>query len=248
MKRAVLAVAVVATSVISTSPRVLSTHASERINVLGGTPQGPIAERPRVSPPAIHYRRGLDFVPRIPPGATQVDLRVDLVPPDVAPTPRGISYHEYLTRQADLVALVEPTSVTGIIAPDRDWILSIVEANLIEPIKTSGTNTAGGSRLSYRVSGGSVVVGQTTVTASDNRSRRPTVGIQYLVFLQRDSQGDLYAMGPRGQYEVRDGTLWDLDSGSSHTAIHGSRLEEARTRAILAAPLQKVHATLGGAR
>jgi hypothetical protein len=122
-----------------------------------------------------------------------------------APRPEAMSELEFLTRQLDAVGLVRVVKTSGEFTPQRDWIFTRVEAQIVEVLKSTsrGRQLADGMEsLTFRTSGGRARIGNTTVVAVGPFEQvRP--GQTYLAFLFVDDDGLLRA-APNHLFELAD--------------------------------------------
>ena len=232
MIRLVTIVAVGVLLTVATGASRIHGEDTERVtNVLGDKPQAPPAHAELRPPVTIQYQAGEDVLLRLPRDESEVILRFNRVPGTVIVPSEGVSFEEWFTRKADVVAVVEVANVRGVLSQSRDWVLSEIDSTATDVLKSNvPTSVRSGQSLTFMVSGGVPVHGATRIRAIVSSVQHMRERTTYLVFLKADETGLLHAMGPRGVYEVTGSTLKSIESGEHQTPINAQQRDVVTTR------------------
>ncbi len=226
----------------------IAQDAPAQVNVLGGIPERPIPGQPTPVPPSavVSYRQGEDLLSRLPPGEREVTVFFNRVPGLLVTPPDGIEFEEYLTREADVVAVVRPTAIQGELTRDRDWIRSVVDAELVRVLKVSAESrvSEADTTVSFRASGGSLLLQGVQVTAITSDVEEIQAGVSYLVFLVATSEG-LFSMGPRTVYELRGDRLHCIDVGEVQVPFNNAEHSVVSEKIYRARFLPRINAPRG---
>ncbi len=151
----------------------------------------------------VPYRKGADVTARISNGIQELTLIQKGASPLRASPPEGMSSWEFLTRNSDAVAIISVNRKAGALTQDRDWVESVISANVVESLKLDkGGLTQTGNDISLYESGGDVQVGRTRITARRSWAVPFQVGTQYLAFL---------SIGKNGEWQAGPGTAFEVD-------------------------------------
>lgn len=170
----------------------------------------------------LPYQEGVDVASRVPSAVRSVTIEMEQWKGfSIAPEAED-SYAEMWTRFSDAVALVQISRKTGAFTAARDWIVSVVDARIIEVLKPAakGFLSTGQELVSFRAHGGVARLGDVTVTAISTLYDQVEEGRTYLLFLN-EAQGRPWAFGG-GQLEVVNGSLRSLGVEDDGTAFAGS--------------------------
>lgn len=203
----------------------LASNGPAQVNILGGAPAIPSALEPSpVRQPLLHYRDGEDLSLRLPLGEDAVTFLFDRVPGVLLTPPNDMAFEEFLTREADAVAVVRPQAIRGELNARRDWIQSVVDADVISVLKTTtdARLSEANTRVVFRLSGGSTMLNGVQVTAAVTGVQPLQVGATYLVFLVT-GPGGLFAMGPRAIYELSGDLLRCVDIGDVQVPFNNTQ-------------------------
>lgn len=112
-------------------------------------------------------------------------------PPLRVEPPPGTSAIEWETNLASTVLRIEILSKESKLATTQKWVVTDVEARILEVLKENIQNFDIGQRVSFLEQGGEIKIGEKTVRALVGWAEPFKVGSEYLVFVTVAPSGDL---------------------------------------------------------
>ena len=164
---------------------------------------------------SIRASTGRSIVQQLRPGDKEVIVTSTRPPSQQIQPPPGVDPVAWMAGRSDVVLRVEILHRTGRLSEAQDWVVSDVEAVVVDVLKSDPrVSLKAGSMWTITMDGGEVLLGDVKIRARLQWARDPTVGRRYIVFGWVDEAGELVA-GPSVFYEEADGQLVSLRTQGS---------------------------------
>ncbi len=206
MRRAILLLASAALCWIS-----VSSHTTAETGQSAETKPGQQPESARVQERLISYDPALKIVNQILDSDAALIVARHEIATTAAP-PIGVSWAAFKSSLATAVAVVHVTNVKGELTEDGAWIDSEITGSVVTVFKSSpALPLSEGHDLSFRTSGGQLMIGGTSVRAVmlGTKSIPHRAGARYLQFLYLDRSGRLETT-PESSYLIDGQELVNL--------------------------------------
>lgn len=157
----------------------------------------------------VGYAKGRSLIAELKQTDKVLEVQLTSSGPTPAPRPDGMSRAEYLTRYADLVALVHIEQKAGQLTPEEDWINTTVSARITRLLKNqTSVPLIDGHILSFEMYGGEIEHEGRKIVASQSWVQPIDLNKTYLIFAKDTPRG--LVVGGADAYEVDGKKVRDL--------------------------------------